>query len=89
MQTFGFWNANGNLVAKNVNNYLVHPFNNNWFDRFDKPNKNYNPNWYKKYYKYYESPNPYRCMSFQSYTPAYEWLSPPHTYKRLRNHRQV
>ena len=27
MQTVGFWNANGNLVTKNVNNYLVNPFN--------------------------------------------------------------
>ena len=89
MQTVGFWNANGNLVTKNVNNILINPFANKWFDSFNKPNKNYNPNWYKKYYNYYESPNPYRCMSYQNNTPSYNWLSPPHTYKRLLNHRFV
>ena len=89
MQTIGFWNANGQLETKNVNNYVVNPFNNKWFDSFSRPNKNYNPNWYKKYYKYYESPNPYKCMSYQSKTPSYEWLSQPHTYKRLYNHKQV
>ena len=86
-QTVGFWKATGDLVINKVSSNQINPLTNVWFDAFDKPNGNYDPNWYKRNYSYYESPNPYACMSYQSENNSkYEWLTPPITDKKLRHH---
>ena len=89
-QNVGFWNANGILETKTVNINFVSPEKNRWFTSFNKPNSNYNPYGYRAYMSFYNAPFPYMSNDYNTTNNnSVNWLSPPHTYKKLKTHNQL